>query len=149
MWSDPNYAAQGLKAKEPSCIEKIQYLWTQFANARLFCNLTVCLRLRNLPMKAAPHTELPEILHHSILTTYYHTWTDTMLTLVLFSLDVLHTLWCRLVCRNAVELNFVKTGLKCKFGLNPQSFSHELSSSALPLPCIVKARGYVYERGGV
>ena len=72
-----------------------------------------------------------------------------MLTLVLFSLDVLHTLWCRLVCRNAVELNFVKTGLKCKFGLNPQSFSHELSSSALPLPCIVKARGYVYERGGV
>ena len=24
------------------------------------------------------------------------------------------------------ELNFVKTGLKCKFGVNPQSFSHEL-----------------------
>ena len=33
---------------------------------------------------------------------------------------------CRLVCRNSVKLNFVKTGLKCKFGVNPQSFSHEL-----------------------
>ena len=33
---------------------------------------------------------------------------------------------CRLVCRNSVELNFVKTGLKCKFGVNPQLFSHEL-----------------------
>ena len=30
------------------------------------------------------------------------------------------------VCRKSVELNFVKTGLKCKFGVNPQSFSHEL-----------------------
>ena len=46
--------------------------------------------------------------------------------LVLFSLDLLHTIWCRLVCRNSVGLNFIKTGLKCKFGLNPQSFSHEL-----------------------
>ena len=46
--------------------------------------------------------------------------------LVLFSLDVLRTIWCRLVCRNSVELNFVKTGLKCKFGVNPHSFSHEL-----------------------
>ena len=85
--------------------------------------LTVYLRPRNLPMKAAPYTELPEIhlLHQSILTTYYHT--DTMLN---SSLDVLHILWCRLVCRNSVELNFVKTGLKCKLGVNPQSFSHEL-----------------------
>ena len=41
-------------------------------------------------------------------------------------LVLLHTLWCRLVCRNTVELNFVKTGLKFKFGVNPQSFSHEL-----------------------
>ena len=47
--------------------------------------------------------------------------------LVLFSIDVLRTILCRLVCRNLVELNFVKTGLKCKFGVNPQSFSHELS----------------------
>ena len=38
----------------------------------------------------------------------------------------LHILWCRLVCINSVELNFVKTGLKFKFGVNPQSFSHEL-----------------------
>ena len=42
------------------------------------------------------------------------------------SLEVLHIfLSCRLVCRNSVELNFVKTGLKFKFGVNPQSFSHE------------------------
>ena len=41
------------------------------------------------PHRAARNTSL---LHHSILTTYYHT--DTMLILVLFSLDVLHTLWC-------------------------------------------------------
>ena len=40
--------------------------------------------------------------------------------------EVLHTLWCRLVCRNSVKLNFVKTGLKFEFGVNPQSFSHEL-----------------------
>ena len=48
------------------------------------------------------------LLHHSILTTYYHT--DTMLTSSL-SLDVLHTL--RGVCSYAefgVKLNFVNTG---------------------------------------
>ena len=28
--------------------------------------------------------------------------------------------------QKSVELNFVKTGLKCKFGVNPQLFSHEL-----------------------
>ena len=70
------------------------------------------------PHRAARNTSL---LHHSLLTTYYHT--DTMLT---SSLDVLHTLWCTLVCRNSVKLNFVKTGLKFEFGVNPQSFSHEL-----------------------
>ena len=70
------------------------------------------------PHRAARNTSL---LHHSLLTTYYHT--DTMLT---SSLEVLHTLWCTLVCRNSVKLNFVKTGLKFKFGVNPQSFSHEL-----------------------
>ena len=70
------------------------------------------------PHRAARNTSL---LHHSILTTYYHT--DTMLT---SSLEVLHTLWCTLVCRNSVKLNFVKTGLKFEFGVNPQSFSHEL-----------------------
>ena len=42
------------------------------------------------PHIAARNTSL---LHHSILTTYYHT--DTMLT---SSLEVLHTLWCTLVC---------------------------------------------------
>ena len=71
------------------------------------------------PHRAARNTFL---LHRSILTTYYHT--DTMLT---SSLEVLHTRWCTLVCRNSVKLNFVKTGLKFQFGVNPQSFSHELS----------------------
>ena len=42
------------------------------------------------------------------------------------SLEVLHTLGCTLVCRNSVKLNFVKTGLKFEFWVNPQSFSHEL-----------------------
>ena len=32
-----NYAAQGLKAKEPSCVEKVQYLQTGFANAGFLC----------------------------------------------------------------------------------------------------------------
>ena len=31
-----NYAAQGLKAKEPSCVEKVQYLQTGFANVHVF-----------------------------------------------------------------------------------------------------------------
>ena len=31
------YAAQGLKAKEPSCVEKVQYLQTRFA-CKAFCN---------------------------------------------------------------------------------------------------------------
>ena len=70
------------------------------------------------PHRAARNTSL---LHHSLLTTYYHT--DTVLT---SSLEVLHTLWCTLVCRNSVKLNFVKTGLKFEFAVNPQSFSHEL-----------------------
>ena len=43
---------------------------------------TVCLRLRNLLMKAAPHISLraarnTSLLHHSILTTYYY-HTDTI-----------------------------------------------------------------------
>ena len=62
------------------------------------------------PHRAARNTSL---LHHSILTTYYHT--DTILS------------GARLyACRNSVKLNFVKIGLKFKFGVNPQSFSHEL-----------------------
>ena len=32
-----NDAAQGLKAKEPSCVEKVQYLQTGFANAGFLC----------------------------------------------------------------------------------------------------------------
>ena len=46
------------------------------------------------------------------------------------------SLWCRLVCRNSVELNFVKIGLKSKFGVNLQSFSHEL--------CLYITRFYFY-----
>ena len=38
------------------------------------------------------------------------------------SLEV-QRIWCRL---NSVKLNFVKTGLKFEFGVNPQSFSHVL-----------------------
>ena len=40
---------------------------------KAFCNpiyFTVCLRPRNLPMKAAPHTELPEI-HPFSITQYW------------------------------------------------------------------------------
>ena len=63
------------------------------------------------PHRAARNTSL---LHHSLLTTHYHT--DTMLTSSLSS-------WCAVgvgfVCRNSVKLNFVKTGLKSKFGVNP------------------------------
>ena len=43
------------------------------------------------------------------------------------SLDVLHILWCRLVCRNSVKLNLAKTGLKSKFGVNPYFFSWAMS----------------------
>ena len=70
------------------------------------------------PHRAARNTSL---LHHSLLTTHYHA--DTMLT---SSLDVLHILWCRLECRNSVKLNLVRTGLKSKFGVNRNFFSHEL-----------------------
>ena len=62
-------------------------------------------------------TKLSEIHPFSItqiLTTYYIILIPCLL--VFFSLDVLHTLWCMLVCRNLVELNFV---LKPKFGVNP------------------------------
>ena len=69
-----------------------------------------------------PHTEFSarntSLLHHSLLTTHYRA--DTMLT---SSLDVLHILLCRLVCRNSVKLNLVKTGLKSKFGVRPVIFS--------------------------
>ena len=77
-------------------------------------------------MKAAPHTELPEI--HSFSITQYWPLIVILIPclLVLFFLDTLHTHWCRLVCRNSVELNFVKTGLRSKFRVNPQFFSHEL-----------------------
>jgi len=50
--------------------------------------------------------------------------------LVLFSLDVLHTLWYRLVWKNLI-LNFVKTGLKSKFWVNPQFFLTSWSSHRL------------------
>ena len=59
---------------------------------------------------------------------------------LLFPFMCLHTLWCRLVCRNSEELDFVKTRLKCKFGVNQQSFSHEL--------CQYIMRFYLNERGG-
>ena len=77
-------------------------------------------------MKAAPHTELPEI--HSFSITQYWPLIVILIPclLVLFFLDTLHTHWCRLVCRNSVELNFVKTGLRSKFGVSPQFFSHEV-----------------------
>ena len=52
----------------------------------------------------------------------------------------LHVVAYPLVCRNSVELNFVKTRLKCKFGVNPQFFSHEL--------CLYITRFYLNERGG-
>ena len=76
------------------------------------------------PHRAARNTSL---LHHSLLTTYYHN--DTMLTTSLFPWCAAYislVSWCRLVRRNSVELNFVKIGLKFKFGVNSQSFSHEL-----------------------
>ena len=78
--------------------------------ARLLWDDTVCVPIQSCQKYI--------LLHHSLLTTHYHA--DTMLT---SSLDVLHILWCRLVCRNFVKLNLVKTGLKSKFGVN---FSHEL-----------------------
>ena len=68
------------------------------------------------PQRAQCQKYIPSpslITDYSLLTTHYHA--DTMLT---SSLDVLHTLWCRLVCRNSVKLNLVKTGLKSKFGVN-------------------------------
>jgi len=66
-----------------------------------FCNpiyLTVCLRPRNLPMKAAscsPYRAArnTSLLHHSTLTTHYHTasWHA-------YCYSFPHVLWCRLVC---------------------------------------------------
>ena len=87
MLSDQNYTAQGLKAKEPSCVGKAQYLQIRFANARLFCNhLPYSLLETNKytyescsPYTTARNTSL---LHHSTLTTHYRT--DTMLTSSLF-----------------------------------------------------------------
>ena len=76
-----HYAAQGLKAKEPSSVE---YLRTQFANARLFAAHslfeTKTFTHENCsPYRAAKNTSL---LHHAILTTHYHN--DAMLTSSLF-----------------------------------------------------------------
>jgi len=76
------------------------------------------LRPRNLPVKAASHTELPEI-HPFSITQYWLLIIILMpCLLVLFSLDVLDTLWCRLLCGGVKD--------RVKFGVNPQSFSHEL-----------------------
>ena len=68
-----------------------------------------------------PHTQNCQkyIPSPSLNTDYLLYHTDTVLT---SSLEVLR-IWCRL---NSVKLNFVKTGLKFEFGVNPQSFSHEL-----------------------
>ena len=119
-WSNHNYAAQDLKAKEPSCEE---YLRTQFANARLFVTpfsyLTVCLRLRNLPMKAAPHTKLPEIRPFSI-TQYW-----LLIIIVIPCLLVLVFPWCaaysgvKLVCD---EVKFRKDGVKIQIWGKPAIF---------------------------
>ena len=70
-------------------------------------------------MKPEIHPSYTE-LHHLLLTTHYHT--DTMLTSSLFPWCAAYYLVRRLVCRNSVELNFVKTGLKCKFGVNHNLF---------------------------
>ena len=77
-------------------------------------------------------TKLPEIHIPSPLISLIQC------LLVLFFLDVLHTLWCMLVCRNSVKLNFIKTGLKPKFGINPYFFSHEL--------CLYITRFYIHSQ---
>ena len=83
-------------------ISRVSYFWGKPANT-------------SFPYRAARNISL---LHHSILTTHYDT--DTMLTSSLFPRCAAYYLVRRLVCRNTVELNFVKTGLKFKFGVNPQ-----------------------------
>ena len=73
------------------------------------------------PHRAARNTSL---LHHSILTTYCHT--DTMLTIVLLTSPLMCCILSGVGLHAEIrELNFVTTGLKSKFGVNPQFFSHE------------------------
>ena len=105
-------------------------------------DLSVVSFLSGLALMKTTVLESMRTLSYFRLDTLYYL-TDTMLTSSLVptplsekwcghetkltsSLEVLHTLWCTLVCRNSVKLNFVKTGLKFEFGVNPQSFSHEL-----------------------
>ena len=70
------------------------------------------------PHRAARNTSL---LHHSLLTTHYHT--DTMLT---SSFDVLRTLWCRLCMQKFGEVKFRKDRVKIQIWGKPVIFSHEL-----------------------
>ena len=62
------------------------------------------------------------LLHHSILIILL-----IPCSLVLFSLHVLHTLWCRLVCRNSVNLSFLKTELKSELGYTHNFFLWAMS----------------------
>ena len=73
--------------------------------------------LRCHSLSLCPHTELPEIHSFSIIQYWL-----LIVILIPCLLVLLHILWCRLVCRNSVELNFVKTGLKSKFEVDPQFF---------------------------
>jgi len=82
MWSDHHYAAQGLKAIKPSCVE---YLPTQFTNARLFVTQFT------LQFASDQEVYLWKLLHiqscqkyipSPSLNTYYHT--DAMHTSSLF-----------------------------------------------------------------
>ena len=86
-----------------------------FIKARLLWDDTVYVPTQSC-QKYVPS---PSLNTDCLLSYWYHARFS-------FSLICLHTLWCRLVGRNSVELNFVKTGLKSKFGVNPQFFSHEL-----------------------
>ena len=82
---------------------------------RLLWDDTVCVPTQSC-QKYIPS---PSLNTDYLLSYWYHAYYS--------SPEVLHTLWCKLVCRlNTVKLNFVKTGLKFKFGVNPQSFSHAL-----------------------
>ena len=78
----------------------------------------ICGTLRYL-YRAARDTSL---LHHSILIILL-----IPCSLVLFSLHVLHTLWYRLVCRNSVNLSFLKTELKSKLGYTHNFFLWAMS----------------------
>ena len=70
MWSDQNCAAQGLKANEPSCVNICEHTLQMQGFFVTPFYLTVCGRLRNLPMKAPSYTELPE-MHPFSIPQYY------------------------------------------------------------------------------